>query len=357
MKPEIYSPDLFVESTFLARANLKSSSKREMVNLSEFNIPTEKFWKFLDSLKLRGKSGKEIVFKKDTTPEIAQLLGFIITDGCLLSTEGRVRLCQKDPFLLKDYLDIINKEYNSNMSLAFNGKEANISSVPLRYILHNYYGTPLGKKVRSVETPLQVLDSEDQEILKHFIAGLYDGDGYLHYYYLKNKNLLDSACFSISTSSHNLINQAERILSRLGIKCSIHKRNDGRLTLQTSGFLNSLKFHQQIIPIIFHRKRKKKADKIFLNNDLLGKLLVPLNENIKLLFEEIIKQDFSNKLLDSLCGYNYVHSLRTIESWTYPSRFGKIRSIYVYKACKLLNREPGSYLPEDQLTFIEKVLK
>jgi len=362
MISRIYSPDLYAEKNSFVINRLKMNrkdinrySKKEVINIKNLNLNDAERWNFLNGLKLRGRSGKEIVFKNKTTPAIAQLLGFIITDGSLLSTEGRVKLCQMDVNLLYKYLDIINREYMTNLNLAFNGKEANLSSIPLRYILHNYYGIPLGKKVRTVEAPSQVINSNDRNVLKRFIAGLFDGDGYVQYYYLRNKLLLDHAHFCISTSSHNLIRQSALILERLGIKCSISKRNDGRLTLQTAGFSNSFKFYEQIIPLIFHKERKKTADRIFLGNDFIEKLTVHLNQNLRFLFKEIIKRKLDRELLQMSSTYRYINSLRSIESWTYPSKAGKVRSVYVYRACKLLNKSPSAYISSNQLKLIEGI--
>jgi len=307
-------------------------------------------------LKLRGRSGRAITFKKDVTPQIAQLLGFIITDGSLTSTEPRVSLGQNDEGLLLKYWRIINEEYNSNLNFNFDGKETKILSSPLRYILHKYYKIPLGKKVRIVETPPQILTSDNNDILRHFVAGLFDGDGYLQYYYLKNKPILDHAHFCISTSSHQLIIQAVKLLEKLGIQCPISKRNDGRLTLQTAGFLNTLKFYEQIISLIFHKERKEISNKIILGEDFAGKFNVPLNPDLKNLFKEIRNRKLDKELLDIEIRYKYVRSLRSVESWTYPSKHGKVRSVYVYAACKLLDKNPKDYIPAHQLNFIENVL-
>ena len=264
----VYFPDLYVERNPVIISRMKRTSKtfdgyhkESWINLKFLSLNDTEIWDFLNRLKIRGKSGNIIIFKKETTPSIAQLLGFIITDGSLLSTEGRVKLCQKDVNLIEKYLEIINKEYNTNLFLSFNGKEANVASVPLRFILNKYYRIPLGKKVRDVDVPFQIIKSESKDVLRGFIAGLFDGDGYIQYYYLKNKRILDHANFCISTSSHELIKHSSIILNRLDIKCSISKRNDGRLTLQTAGFSNSIKFYEQIVPLIFHKKRKDTAIK------------------------------------------------------------------------------------------------
>ncbi|MEX0920445.1 MAG: LAGLIDADG family homing endonuclease [Candidatus Pacearchaeota archaeon] len=361
MANKIYLPDLYVETdkVILSRVkgsiNLTSRDKnKNMINLNKINISKNQMWNFLDGMKLRGRSGKILSFQKETTPKIAKLLGFIITDGSLLSTEGRVKLCQKDIGLIHDYLDIINREYETNLTFSFDGKEANISSVPLRYILNKYYKIPLGKKVRIVEVPLQIMVSEDKEILKSFVAGLFDGDGYIQYYYLKNKPILDHANFCISTSSNKLIKQTKQLLGRLGINCSISRRSDtGRLSLQTAGFMNSWEFYKQIVPLLSHKKRRYSANKIFLGEDFLGKLTIPLNQELKNLFREIRIKKLDEELLNIKARYKYIKSLRSVESWTYPSNKGKIRSVYVYRALKLLNKNPKGYIPREQLNLME----
>ena len=248
LRKEIYFPSLYVEKNdkvlkrLLDLQKLKVSlTRREMINFSNLELQDNQVWDFLDNLILRGRSRGKLRFKRETTPEIAQLLGFIITDGSLLSTEGRVKLCQMDIDLIKKYIDIINEEYQTNVPYTYDGKEANVGSVPLRFILHKYYKIPLCKKVFTVETPVQILSSENKEILRSYIAGLFDGDGYIQCYYLKDSGILDHLHFCISTSSHVLVKQAISILDKLGVKCNSNvRKDDNRMTLSTSGFSNSL---------------------------------------------------------------------------------------------------------------------
>ncbi|MEK6792841.1 MAG: LAGLIDADG family homing endonuclease [Nanoarchaeota archaeon] len=358
---KVHFPELYVEkdNSVIERLDkfneLQSQVLRKtMIPLKLLNLSTEEIWAFLDGKKLRGRSRSTLIFKNNTTPQIAQLLGFIITDGSLSSTEGRIKLCQRESELTREYLDIINREYDSKFIHNFNGKETHVGSIPLRYILHKYYGIPLGKKVRTVEVPKQIINSNNEDVLKSFIAGLFDGDGYVQYYYLENKNL-DHVNFCISTSSHKLVEESINILDRLGIKCSkLVRKDDKRMTLQTSGFSNSLIFYQKVIPLIFHRKRRQTAEKVFSSQDFIGKLMVPLNGLLKELFKRIIKNGLNNKLLELDLKNKYIKSNRSIEAWTYPSNKGNMRSIYVYKACELLKVNPDLYLPENQLNLIKK---
>ena len=46
-----------------------------------------------------------------------------------------------------------------------------------------------------------------------------------------------------------------------------------------------------------------------------------------------------------------------IESWTYPSKDCRVRIFYVYRACRLLNKNPKEYIPLNQLNLIEKASK
>ncbi len=363
LSKNIYFPELYIEKSQIVLDRLKElridtidNLRKEMIPISKLELQENQMWGFFEGRRLRGRSRSSLIFKKETTPQIAQLLGFIITDGSLSSTEGRVKLCQKELELILSYLKIINEEYCTKLTYSFDGKEANVGSIPLRYILTKYYGIPLGKKVKIVEVPYQISTSHNLEVLRRFIAGLFDGDGYVQYYYLKN-GFLDHIAFCISTSSHKLVEEAVSILLRLGIKCSKLVRNDDkRMTLQTSGFENSLKFYQQIIPFIFHKKRKQTADLLFLGKDFAGKLFIPLSKELKVLFKEIRNNKLDSNLLD-IESYSYVKSLRSIESWTYPSKGGYVRSIYVYKACLLLNRNPKEYIPSEHINFIRQAIK
>lgn len=365
MAKGVYFPDLYIEKNNSVLNRLKEINKfrveitrNEMVNLKTLNLSENKLWDFLEGARLRGKSGNNLIFKKKTTPQIAQLLGFIITDGSLLSTEGRVKLCQIDINLILDYINIINSEYKTNVTFGYNGAEASVMSIPLRYILHKYYNIPLGKKVFTVEVPKQVFYSQDKEVLKAFISGLFDGDGYISYRYLEKGCFLDYAKFCISTSSHILVKQAIQILDRLGIKCSsLIRRDDNRMTLETAGFENSLSFYQQIVPFLFHRERKERANKIFISHEFINKLTLSLNDDLRKLFGELRKSKLDRELLNFKLSHNYVRSLRSIESWTYPSKNVKVRSIYIYRTCQLLNKNPKEYIPQNQLEFMEKVLK
>ena len=364
MTNKIYFPDLYVERNKLMidklnmlRISETKFTRNNKININKLQLKEEKLWDFLDGMQLKGRSGRAITFKKQITPQISKLLGFIITDGSLISTEPRISLGQNDEGLLLKYLDIINEGYITSLNFNFDGKETKVLSSPLRYILHKYYKIPLGKKVKIVETPPQILTSDNSDILRHFIAGLFDGEGYLQYYYLKNKPILDHVAFCVSTSSHQLVKQAADILKRLGIGCSLSKKNDGRLTLQTAGFSNTLKFYEQIIPLIFHKERKEISNKIILGEDFIGKFTIPLTQDLKDLFKEIRNRKLDKELIDIEIKYKYIKSLRSIESWTYPSKGGKVRSIYVYEACNLLNKNHKDYIPLSQLNLIERALK
>jgi|SRR3989344_1673601 len=360
----VYFPELYVEKDGVALQRLKELRnakvellRNDMIALNRLNLSNEEFWNFLEGKKLRGRSRGILIFKKETTPAIAQLLGFIITDGSLASTEGRVKLCQRELDLIIEYIKIINNEYKCKLTYTFDGKEANVGSIPLRYILHRYYGIPLGKKVRIVEVPAQITSSNNEEILKSFIAGLFDGDGYVHHYHRKDSGIFDKVTFCISTSSHKLVEKSIEILDRLDIKCAkLIRRDDNRMTLQTSGFENSLKFYEKIIPYIFHKKRRETAEKIFNGEEFAEKFTIPLSSQLKDLFRKIRKNNLDKILVES-GKYKYINSVRSIESWTYPSKFGKVRSIYVYRACKLLEINPNKYIPQNQLNFVEKSIQ
>ena len=129
------------------------------------------------------------------------------------------------------------------------------------------------------------------------------------------------------------------------------------MVFETSGFENSLNFYQQIIPLIFHKNRSKIANTIFNSTDFKSKLTIKLSENIKDLFRKLRKEKLDTELMKNGSKYKYIKSLRSIESWTYPSKFGKIRSVYIYYACKLLNKDPNTYIPLNQLKLIENIQK
>ncbi len=365
MKSKIYLPSLYVERTPIVIDRLREIGNKELlffsrakrlINLDYLELNSSEKWDFLDGLYLRGRSGKSLKFKKEITPDIAQLLGFICTDGSILSTEATVCLCQKDKKTIIPYFDVINEEFSTNLSLGFNGKEARLRSNPLRYVLHFYYGLFLGNKIRTVEVPKQIYNSNDEKILSRFIAGVFDGDGYSQTYYLKN-GFLDHMNFCISMNSHIFVKQCRNILEKLRIKSHLFKRKDGRLTLQTSGFENSILFYNKIISYLHNLKRKNKCEKVIISKDFVGKLTVKLNNDIKNLFRELRTKKKDKELLEKLNFYPYVNSLGTIESWTYKSYFGKIRMVYVYFACKLLNKNPYLYIPKEHISLLENVYR
>jgi len=108
--------------------------------------------------------------------------------------------------------------------------------------------------------------------------------------------------------------------------------------------------------LFFHKKRKETAERIFSGNDFRGKFTVFLTKELKDVFREIRNKKLEGDLLD-MEGYNYIKSFRSVESWTYPSKWGKVRSIYVYKACKLLKKNPYKFVPSAQLKYIKNGLE
>ena len=146
-------------------------------------------------------------FFSNWSPEMAYVLGLIITDGCISKT-GTVSLCMND----KDLLEKVKKVMKSEHKVESSKHQKNL------YIFHfarenmvndlkNFGIAP--KKSLTVTFP-----NVPQEHLPDFIRGVFDGDGSI-YFDKRSKNCPIRTSFH--TGSKDFIEKLEDILVRLGM--------------------------------------------------------------------------------------------------------------------------------------------
>lgn len=112
----------------------------------------------------------------------AYILGLLCADGCVCKNTVSISLQEDD----KKILDIINNEFNSNRKLHYidnsNKKDGYIRKNQYRLAITNKYFANSLRNIGVVDNKsnsLKMLDCINDELLPHFIRGLFDGDGHI----------------------------------------------------------------------------------------------------------------------------------------------------------------------------------
>lgn len=184
----------------------------------------------------------ENYFNKIDTQNKAYMLGFIYADGCIIDLENRQKqLVINLQFPDRDILESFRKELKMERELYFIKTSEKIQTGPIQTkqdtirltaasdILTNDL-IKLGCTPRKSLT-LKFPDSKviPPELMRHFIRGLYDGDGYVSYSF-KTRNVLPVFCFGI-VGTLDICLGVRKVLSE-----SLELKKDQKLTKQVKIF-------------------------------------------------------------------------------------------------------------------------
>jgi len=279
----------------------------------------EEYWGFLSRRKLRGRSGRTVKFKKELTPEIARLLGFILTDGSLIATEPKVCLCQIHKKLLREYTTLFEKIFETEVKFNPTDKDVTFTCSPARYLLVEYWGVPLGDKKHLVRVPERVSESNDPVIIKEFLAGVWDGDGYFSLY--DKKVAHRTIRFGLHISSPGFSKDVQILLKKLGIVSITYQNGFKSYELQVNRFDMLLKFYKEIATRLWHKKLKRITNTIR-SKKILCSVYVDKNEKIEAFLKEIYGSEDRNFLFEYVKRNGVrINNQKSIESWIYnPNR-------------------------------------
>lgn len=160
--------------------------------------------------------------------ELAYVLGFIMSDGCLNKKCGRnrhrlrIEINMKDLSLLKSIRDLISPTRPVRENLIHRNKSGTISkacdfTIPIDQDLYKYF-VNLGIVERKTGLE-QISDNIPKEFVWSYILGLFDGDGCIY------KRKISGYDWSICTASKTLIDQLHKLIPNGKIKLCITNGN------------------------------------------------------------------------------------------------------------------------------------
>ncbi len=157
---------------------------------------------------LKGKTNSiEIKFPKVLTPELAELVGFIIGDGHIdlhkvEFTNSNQILRERVKDLLYELFRVKSREFKSR-----NTFNLQATARALSHALNRNLSIPLGNKASTIQIPQAILKSENK-ILAAFLRAYFDCDGYV------SKSIRE---VELATASPKMARQLQLVLLRFGI--------------------------------------------------------------------------------------------------------------------------------------------
>jgi len=143
------------------------------------------------------------IFKIIDTEEAAYILGFLAADGCISSTSNQIRIELKNEPSEYKLLSQIHKILNLNTKLTLprnrNSCLIYFNSAELKHTLSLYNITP--RKTFTV-----VIPSLPKDLLRHYIRGYFDGDGWITYSKPNNNSYISAGFIGNKKFTNDLNN-------------------------------------------------------------------------------------------------------------------------------------------------------
>jgi len=196
------------------------------------------------------------------TPELAEILGLYMSDGCI-SADGRLifSVSNDDKELEKIIEDLMLKVFNLKVGYK-RRKEGYVDLVFYSVDLQRFFKSMnwIKKNSREAFIPREIFTSS-KEVAYGFLRGLFEGDGDVH----------EDGYPRLQVSSERLVREVQQLLLSLGIVSSIKKYEKGE-----NRFGRSPIYHLTIIP--------ERSIKLFIEH--IGFLTEKKNEKLLRRFHE-----------------------------------------------------------------------
>jgi flagellar protein FlaI len=198
-------------------------------------------------------NSKPVKLVREVNEGLSYAVGVLLGDGHVSSDGYYISATFDDESYMKAFTSAIS-EFLPESEPQVKRKPAytvvTYGSRPFAEFLHRAFGIPKGRK-ESLDVPDLVLSND--ELLRHFIAGLFDADAYVDE---------KGPAIVLKTRSENLARKVWYALQRLGIMSTVSRvRNRGykegvmfRVTVR--GVENLVRFHRSI-PLMHSRKKLK----------------------------------------------------------------------------------------------------
>ncbi|PSQ27703.1 V-type ATP synthase subunit A [Halobacteriales archaeon QS_9_68_17] len=176
-----------------------------------------------------GSNGKAIAVPERVTPELAEFLGLLFSDGMI--TEKTVRFHNNDASLRARFSELAERLFDAGSANTVHDtvETVEIRSTVLASLL-SALGRPETRKSVTADVPDAVKAGSD-DIVAAFLRGYYLGDG-----------SISGGSVEISTSSERMASGLTHLLSRIGVLYRVRRRDNGanRVTVTGADELASL---------------------------------------------------------------------------------------------------------------------
>lgn len=229
----------------------------------EFDICTKEIEENIKYLAGKGKIKLRFPFVIEK--DFAWLLGFLITDGHINKNLRTVVAVNKEIYLLKKVSKVIQKYFRGSIKYIHFESKCNGPKVKVILIHNKNIGRILtkfilcGKKYDTIKVPEIILNTNDIEIIRHFLQGIFDGDGTARF---DRKSY--SRAVTLHSFSYQLVQDVKRLLFKLGIQGNFYKlgKSNG-YSVQITGYKNIILFSELIN---FNQRKRKEILKLMITS-------------------------------------------------------------------------------------------
>lgn len=246
-------------------------------------------WTELDKNLLKGVGSNEIMFRKEISPKISNLLGWVLTDGSISVHTNTISVYQSNLAVLEKLKEFIIEEYrlkSQNVQIneikgkqgfqpTKNGYVLTISNKALKYIFIEYYGFSLGKNKKKT-LPKSITKLPNVEKCA-FLTGCLEGDGNI--YFLENKK----ARLMITCKYRTLVMELYQLFESLGYEnfhVIFHKKKNCYI-LETGHSETIAKLIVDFYPFMIHPLKLENIYSILKSDKFTQKLRVKLPKDYK----------------------------------------------------------------------------
>jgi hypothetical protein len=158
----------------------ENSTLREAFN--KFKVPHTNADRWLLKLKVKKHTENNLIkvnrnlFNKIDSNDIAYWLGFILADGNIFRNELRIKLGIKDKLHVKKFCNFakINKKFIKYSIHKITQNKLVKINIYSKTVISNLKKLGINERKSTKEKPIKM----KQKYIKHFIRGIFDGDGY-----------------------------------------------------------------------------------------------------------------------------------------------------------------------------------
>ncbi len=161
------------------------------------------------------KNVKRYPLPSQLTPDLAYIMGLLIGDGTM-TYKNAINLSTGDAFIAQTFAEIIQRLFNYPVQTKTNGKDFIITSQQIRVF---FAELGLGyHRAHEKTVPLSILRAP-KEIVRAFLQGLFDADGFV-------ENRYGNVRFS--TSSPRMAREVQLLLLNFGLIASLREKKTNR---------------------------------------------------------------------------------------------------------------------------------